>query len=114
MPGLPLFLHALSSLLNLPSLPTYLTCTPSLTASHGALLHFYCVKCRVVVCRDCTVVAHSQGANHKVLDTLDALATLRSEAVAMLRHYTILDNMHASLMEIYSKFTLQVSDVEKE
>ncbi|XP_063881403.1 uncharacterized protein LOC135111711 isoform X1 [Scylla paramamosain] len=80
--------------------------------SHGALLHFYCVKCRVVVCRDCTVVAHSQGENHKVLDTLDSLATLRSEAVTMLRHYTILDTMHASLTEIYRKFTLQHRDVD--
>lgn len=60
------------------------------------------------------MVAHSQGENHKVLDTLDSLATLRSEAVAMLRHYTILDNMHASLMEIYSKFTLHHRHVDLE
>lgn len=83
--------------------------TPLLTASHGALLHFYCVKCRVVVCRDCTVVAHSHGEKHKVLDTLDSLATLRSEAVEMLRHYTILETMHAALKDIYRKFKRQVS-----
>ncbi|XP_045115504.1 muscle M-line assembly protein unc-89-like [Portunus trituberculatus] len=83
-------------------------------SSHGALLNFYCVKCRVVVCRDCTVVAHSRGENHKVLDTLDSLATLRSEAVAMLRHYTILDTMHASLTEIYRKFTLKHRDLDTE
>ncbi|KAK8371834.1 hypothetical protein O3P69_015712 [Scylla paramamosain] len=62
----------------------------TLATPHGALC-FSTVKCRVVVCRDCMVVARSQGENHKVLDTLDSLATLRSEAVTMLRHYTILD-----------------------
>lgn len=53
-------------------------------------------------------MAHSQTQNHKVLDTLDALATLRSEAVSLLRHYTILSTMHATLSGIYQKFTVQV------
>ncbi len=66
------------------------------------------MKCRVVVCRDCTVVAHSQTQDHKVLDTLDSLATLRSEAVTLLRHYTILSTLHATLAEIYRKFRAQV------
>ncbi|KAG0720688.1 hypothetical protein GWK47_048015 [Chionoecetes opilio] len=80
--------------------------------SHLALLNFYCAKCRVVVCRDCTVVAHSHSDNHQVLDTLDALATLRSDAATMLRHYTLLDTMHASLTGIYRRFTVMHRDVD--
>ena len=55
------------------------------------------------------VVAHSQGENHKVLDTMESLAMLRLEGVLMLRHYTILDTMHTSLTDIYRRFMLQVS-----
>ncbi|XP_069188621.1 uncharacterized protein [Procambarus clarkii] len=71
---------------------------------HGAALNFYCVKCRVVVCRDCTVVAHQQQEAHRVLDTPDSLATLRTEAVTLLRHYTLLKSLHDTLTQVYSKY----------
>lgn len=74
------------------------------TAEHRATLNFYCVTCRVVICRDCTVVAHQQGDNHRVLDTPDALSTLRTQVVTHLRHYTVLASLHASLTRVYHKY----------
>ncbi|KAK4321853.1 hypothetical protein Pmani_007373 [Petrolisthes manimaculis] len=71
---------------------------------HGATLNFYCVKCRVVICRDCTVVAHQQRDIHRVLDTPDALATLRTQVVKLLRHYSVLASLHASLARVYHKY----------
>ncbi|KAK3869816.1 hypothetical protein Pcinc_024902 [Petrolisthes cinctipes] len=71
---------------------------------HGATLNFYCVKCRVVICRDCTVVAHQQRDIHRVLDTPDALATLRTQVVTLLRHYTVLASLHASITRVYHKY----------
>lgn len=74
------------------------------TAEHRATLNFYCVTCRVVICRDCTVVAHQQGDNHTVLDTPDALSALRTQVVAHLRHYTVLASLHATLTRVYHKY----------
>ncbi|XP_042858226.1 uncharacterized protein LOC122244403 [Penaeus japonicus] len=70
---------------------------------HHLSLNFYCTTCREVVCRDCTVVAHPQEL-HKILDTADAIATLRTSAVTLLRHYTLVRSFHSSLaaaLEMY-------------
>ncbi|KAG7169604.1 Sperm acrosomal protein-1-like 3, partial [Homarus americanus] len=71
---------------------------------HRAALNFYCTKCRMVICRDCTVVAHQQQEAHRVLDTPDALATLRTEAVTLLRHYSLIKSIHDMLNQIYYKY----------
>nr|XP_053639717.1 uncharacterized protein LOC128693878 [Cherax quadricarinatus] len=69
--------------------------------AHGIPLNLYCGKCREVMCQECTV--HHQEA-HRVLNTPDALATLRTEAVTLLRHYMILKSLHDTLIQVYTKY----------
>ncbi|XP_047499559.1 uncharacterized protein LOC125046013 isoform X3 [Penaeus chinensis] len=70
---------------------------------HQLPLNFYCATCKEVICRDCTVVTHPYDL-HRILDTADALATLRTSALALLRHYTLVRSFHTSLssaLEMY-------------
>nr|XP_027217440.1 uncharacterized protein LOC113809957 [Penaeus vannamei] len=70
---------------------------------HQLPLNFYCATCREVICRDCMAVTHPQDL-HRILETADALATLRTSAVTLLRHYTLVRSFHASLsaaLEMY-------------
>ncbi|XP_037795338.1 uncharacterized protein LOC119590722 [Penaeus monodon] len=74
----------------------------TLCGKHQLPLSFYCATCMEVICRDCTVVTHPQ--DHKILDTADALAKLRTSAVTLLRHYTLVRSFHTSLsaaLEMY-------------
>lgn len=71
---------------------------------HGAALKFYCTKCRTVICQECREMAHHQPEYHQVLNTRDALAMLRTEAVALLRHYTLISSLHGTLADTYHKF----------
>lgn len=73
------------------------------TGEHQLPLNFYCATCREVICRDCMAVTHPQDL-HRILETADALATLRTSAVTLLRHYTLVRSFHASLsaaLEMY-------------
>ncbi|XP_063596018.1 uncharacterized protein LOC134772803 isoform X2 [Penaeus indicus] len=63
---------------------------------HQLPLNFYCATCKEVICRDCTVVTHPHDL-HRILDTADALAALRTNALSLLRHYTLVQSFHAAL-----------------
>ncbi|XP_063613981.1 pharyngeal muscle protein 2-like [Penaeus indicus] len=70
---------------------------------HQLPLSFYCATCREVICRGCMVGTHPQDL-HRILDTADAFAKLRTSAVTLLRHYTLVQSFHSSLsaaLELY-------------
>lgn len=55
------------------------TVTESCTKHKGQGLNFFCKKCSVAVCRDCTVVDHKEGNNHEIVDVHEVLDELRAQ-----------------------------------
>ncbi|XP_064080503.1 uncharacterized protein LOC135197298 [Macrobrachium nipponense] len=74
-----------------------------LCSEHQALLDLYCSKCRLVICGKCQESSHN-SKTHKVLSTPDALSMLRTETVALLRHYSLLRSMLTTLKRVYNRY----------
>ncbi|XP_066964403.1 uncharacterized protein [Macrobrachium rosenbergii] len=72
-------------------------------SEHQALLDLYCSKCRLVICEKCQESSHN-SKTHKVLSTPDALSMLRTETVALLRHYSLLRSMLMTLKSIFNRY----------